>query len=323
MDASVDHYRERYLRSYGSLSLDAAGPRFRAIVGTDNLPDTPEGKLAKSALEKFKNGDPDGPTPPELAALEYLIRLVRPAPLFRNGVPDNFAAPEFDRAFPEWSSFQNLIPRWAYSVGRIDRVKGDPAGTGFLVAPRLDRDPPLLVTNNHVLDVISYGVRKLARGQATVRFQWEYGCPQTEQPVDILNVAATHDTMDACVLRIAHVDMTHREPFLLATQSPEVYAEVVAIGYPFEDKSRNPLFIPQIFGTNFGVKRGAPGCVTSLGQKASAVYHDCSTLGGNSGSPLVAMSTGAVVGLHTGGGFLWRNESIDCLALREFIESVH
>lgn len=317
MNGSGDLYRKRYLRSYGSLNIDAARPRFRAIVGTDNLPDTPQGKLAKSALEKFKTGDADGPTPPELAALEFLIRLVRPAPLFRNGTPEDFAVPEFTTAFPDWSSFQKLTRRWAYAVGRIDRVGGDPAGTGFLVAPTL------LVTNNHVLDAVSFGVRKLAKGQATVRFQWEFECPPTEQPVDILRVVRAHDTLDACMLEIAPVDMTGRKPFVLATSLPEVFTEIVAVGYPFDDALRNPLFIPEIFGNKFGVKRGAPGYVTGIEPKSSSIYHDCSTLGGNSGSPLVAMTTGIVVGLHKGGGFLWRNESVDCSALREFIGQVN
>jgi S1-C subfamily serine protease len=316
MDAQSEIYRERYVRSYGSLSLDPAKPVFRAIVGTDNLPDTAEGKLAKSALEKFKTGDMAGPTPPELAALEYLIRLVRPAPLFKDGRPEDFPAPEFRRAFPGWEAFQQLIPRWAYAIGRIDRINGDSAGTGFLVSSTL------LVTNNHVLDFVSYGVRKLSQGQATVRFHWEYGCPPTEKPVDILSVVASHETLDACVLQVSPVDMTTREPMQVAEQPPDVLAEVVAIGYPFEDASRNPLFISQIFGNKFGVKRGSPGCVTGLGPKRSMVYHDCSTLGGNSGSPLVAMTTGRVVGLHTGGGFLWRNESLDCVALGQFVGSV-
>jgi hypothetical protein len=312
-DANGNLYRGRYERAYGSLSLDAARPRFRAIVGTDNLPDTAEGKLAKSALEKFKTGNAEGPTPPELAALEFLIRLVRPAPLFRKGVPEDFVAPEFNTAFPDWHTFQGLTRQWAYAVGRVDRVNGDPAGTGFLVAPTL------LVTNNHVLDAISYGVRKLAKGQANVRFQWEFECPPTEPPADILRVVRVHETLDACILEIAPVDMTNRKPFELASELPDVFTEIVAVGYPFEDTSRNPLFIPEIFGNKFGVKRGAPGLVTGVGLKSSSIYHDCSTLGGNSGSPIVAMTTGAVVGLHTGGGFLWRNESVDCKALREFI----
>jgi S1-C subfamily serine protease len=316
MDVQSAVYRERYLRSYGSLSLEPARPVFRAIVGTDNLPDTAEGKLAKSALEKFRTGDMAGPTPPELAALEYLIRLVRPAPLFKNGRPEDFTVPEFVAAFPDWTAFQQLIPRWAYAVGRIDRVNGDSAGTGFLVSSTL------LVTNNHVLDFVSYGVRKLSLGQATVRFQWEYGSPPTEKPVDIVGLVASHETLDACVLRVAPVDMTKRDPMQMAEKLPEVLAEVVAIGYPFEDASRNPLFISQIFGNKFGVKRGSPGCVTGLGSKRSMIYHDCSTLGGNSGSPLVAMKTGRVIGLHTGGGFLWRNESVDCISLAQFIGSV-
>jgi len=316
MDPNLEVYRERYLRSYGSLDLDLARARFRAIVGTDNLPDTPEGKLAKSALEKFRSGDAEGPSPPELAALEYLIRLVRPAPLFRKGVPDDFDAPEFSKAFPDWPAFQESIQRRAYAVGRIDRVNGDPAGTGFLIAPTL------LVTNNHVLDFISFGVRRIARGQATVRFEWEYECAPLEGPIDILSVASSHKSLDVCILRIEPVDMSRREPFGIASYAPTINTEVVAIGYPFDDELRNPLFIRQIFGNKFGVKRGAPGYVTGASPQASKLFHDCSTLGGNSGSPLVTMASGDVVGLHSGGGFLWRNESVDCVALAQFIGTV-
>ena len=34
---------------------------------------------------------------------------------------------------------------------------------------------------------------------------------------------------------------------------------------------------------------------------AARVEHDCTTLGGNSGSPLVDLGTGAAVGVHYGG----------------------
>jgi len=311
-----DIYRERYVMAYGVLDLEPAQARYRAIVGTDDFPDTPEGKLAASAIKKLKTGDPDGPTPPELAALEYLIRLVRPAPLFRNGEPDALAAPEFKTAFPGWDAFRPLTPPWAYAVGRIERDKSSPGGTGFLVSDRY------LVTNNHVLDFISFGVRKIAPGQAFVRFEWEYECPPTEGPVDLLSVAASHSTLDVCILEIAPIDMTHRRPLKIAPSLPSIHVAIVAVGYPFNDSTRNPLFIPEIFGNSFGVKRGAAGYVTGLQSPTSAFFHDCSTLGGNSGSPLVSMKDGTVYGVHCGGGFLWRNQAVDCIALSKFVASI-
>jgi V8-like Glu-specific endopeptidase len=50
------------------------------------------------------------------------------------------------------------------------------------------------------------------------------------------------------------------------------------------------------------------------------VYHDCSTLGGNSGSPLFSLRTARVVGLHCEGYFMYRNEAIDGATLHAFVQ---
>ena len=42
----------------------------------------------------------------------------------------------------------------------------------------------------------------------------------------------------------------------------------------------------------------------------SAIEHDCSTLGGNSGSPVVDLETHQVIGLHFGGRFGVRNYAV-------------
>jgi hypothetical protein len=92
---------------------------------------------------------------------------------------------------------------------------------------------------------------------------------------------------------------------------------VVAIGYPFDDPARNPLFINALFGGKFGVKRAAPGEV--LRSSRTSIFHDCSTLGGNSGSPILSMKTARVVGLHRDGFFMYRNEAVDGASLGEFV----
>ncbi len=92
---------------------------------------------------------------------------------------------------------------------------------------------------------------------------------------------------------------------------------VAAIGYPSKDADRNPLFIPAIFGDRFGVKRVSPGEIT--GSTDRLVFHDCSTLGGNSGSPVLSLATAKVVGLHRSGTFLFSNEAVESAALVEFV----
>jgi endonuclease G len=77
---------------------------------------------------------------------------------------------------------------------------------------------------------------------------------------------------------------------------------VAVIGYPAEDGRRNePLLMRQIFGDVFGVKRLAPGQV--MDTAGEWLTHDCSTLGGNSGSVVLDLGTGRAVGLHVGGRF--------------------
>ena len=51
------------------------------------------------------------------------------------------------------------------------------------------------------------------------------------------------------------------------------------------------------------VKRLQPGRAVTYSAKFSALEHDCSTLGGNSGSPVVDLETHEVIGLHFGGRY--------------------
>jgi endonuclease G len=59
--------------------------------------------------------------------------------------------------------------------------------------------------------------------------------------------------------------------------------------------------------------------VISMSAPKTIVGHDCSTLGGNSGSPVLALDTAEVVGLHFGGSFLWRNEAVTAPILADFV----
>ena len=71
-----------------------------------------------------------------------------------------------------------------------------------------------------------------------------------------------------------------------------------------------------IFAGVFNVKRLQPGqlrdvaSVNSFGHPVEAVTHDSSTLGGNSGSAVVDVKTGEVVGLDFAGVYLERNYAV-------------
>jgi len=76
--------------------------------------------------------------------------------------------------------------------------------------------------------------------------------------------------------------------------------------------------VKPLFGENFGVKRAAPGLI--VGENTDYYFHDCSTLGGNSGSPLLSMKDASLVGLHHEGKFTYRNEAIKTSLVKDFLQ---
>jgi len=310
MDEKDKLYLERATRAFQNKPVGKIFDEIKAIVGPTNMPPIEQSKLAAVALEKLQNGEK--PTPKQVAALEFVIRLMRPVPLSREGELAPLG-PTVAPAFPDWTKFQKSVKPFLYSVGRIDLVPKESVGTGFLVSDGV------LVTNKHVLDILSNGTGELEEWQAVVRFKYEAGLPDEEEPVNITGVIAAHEELDIALLQVGKQKFTKaRKPFALDTKPIAAGHPVVALGYPMDDPVRNPLFIRALFGNVFGVKRAAPGEVSSLGEQS--IYHDCSTLGGNSGSPILSMKTARVVGLHREGSFLFRNAATDAASLGKFLK---
>jgi S1-C subfamily serine protease len=277
------------------------------------MPDTAEGRLAVDGLTALRNGEE--PTPAQLSAIQLLLRLTRPAPLVHRGRPDDMPSGEHVRVFPSWPVFQASVTCLPF-VGRIDRASpgkldSTAIGTGILIAPRL------FLTNRHVLQQLSRGTERLEEGQGVVRFRWEEGAFDDDFCI-IAGVAAVHATADLALLRLAADPPRIPEMFpAVDTGGAAPNDDVVAAGYPVDDPLRNPLFLRNIFGTTFGVLRVAPGQCTAT--FAGGFHHDCTTLGGNSGSPMLSLASGRVIGLHASGGFLWKNEAVAGATIAEFL----
>jgi S1-C subfamily serine protease len=306
----VDDYYTRLLqraqRAFQNQPIATVTGRARAIIGpaADKMP-----QQAQEALDALKNGAGKEPSPEQLAALELAIRMMRPSVLSKDGQLPGLEA-ETAAIFPAWVTFSASIRPFMHTIGRVEQTGGRPIGSGFLVAPTV------LVTNKHVLDELSFGTRRLQKGQARVLFREEYNAP-TEAPVDITSVIAVHPSLDMALLAVEGAVLQGRPPMAVETQPAQPGESVVAVGYPFEDKVRNPLFVGALFGSRFGVKRAAPGEVTGIADES--LFHDCSTLGGNSGSPIVSMSSARVVGIHRDGYFTYRNEAVNGESLSKFI----
>ena len=86
---------------------------------------------------------------------------------------------------------------------------------------------------------------------------------------------------------------------------------VYVVGYPAADPKRNDINeMHRIFGGVYEKKRLAPGRISSIDGEKGCLSHDCSTLGGNSGSCVVDISTNSVVGLHFEGDYLVSNSAV-------------
>jgi S1-C subfamily serine protease len=281
----------------------------RAIIGPSKFPGGED--LAQAGLDALGRGEV--PSPAQIAALESVIKALRPSLLSQHALLGPLPAYQRYEAgvVAQWEVFRQKVRPSLYSVGRIDRIDGkstDALATGFVVAPGV------LVTNTHVLDALSANERRLERKQAAVLFGQEFGVAPDTPAVAITDVLAVHPSLDMCLLEI---EDSGRPAWEIAANVQSKGARIAAIGYP-QDDPRSPVFRDVIFQNRYGVKRGAPGEVRGVGM--NAVYHDCSTLGGNSGSPLVDLETGKVVGIHRDGPlFLFRNEAVDGRSLSTFV----
>jgi hypothetical protein len=83
------------------------------------------------------------------------------------------------------------------------------------------------------------------------------------------------------------------------------------------DSRRNdPAEMQRIFQLIYDVKRLQPGTIMARVTGRAEFLHDCSTLGGNSGSCVILLEAHLVVGLHFGGRYLKGNRAVDLSALR-------
>ncbi|MEM9564225.1 MAG: serine protease [Actinomycetota bacterium] len=172
-------------------------------------------------------------------------------------------------------------------------------GTGFLIGP------DLLMTSRHV--VVDIGDIVGTR----VAFGWEYGVdvaevvrvapPQGEPSEHGLAGTEFDDRrFDVAVLRLDRAPSSGE--VITPGMPPDEDAVVAAIGYPNEAGDENVSDAAAILllgGPDLrGRKRASPGLLRTVTN--SELLHDCSTMPGSSGSPLVDLSTGHVVGLHRG-----------------------
>jgi endonuclease G len=218
------------------------------------------------------------------------------------------------------------LQRAAGAVGRInvaDRTDVPYVGTGWLV------EKDAIATNRHV--AMEFG----QKGRGGFTFKSPHGSASGVS-IDFLEEAGRPDELSFPIVEILHIEdddgpdfallrvgesrgQSLATPIPLSTSPPKAMQQVAVMGYPAKD-SRAPdaQLVHSIFGDVFDKKRLAPGQLTET--KSDVLLHDCSTLGGNSGSVVLDLATGQAVGLHFAGRFLQTNYAVPAAVVAERLE---
>ena len=311
-DEDLSSLKDRAARALSGVDVGALFIRWRRVIGP---PPEQMGELARQALNAIVCGEE--PTAQQSQALEQAIRLLRPAPYVQHGALGPLDG-DTATAFPGWEAFREAARPYLRSVGRIDRVtrpghKPEPVGTCFVVGPCC------VLTNHHVLLALTYGTGALAQGQAEVRFGQEWGDSSEPSAVGLVGVLEQDESLDLALLSTAHrldTDPLGLRPISNVSAEPSRGTPVVAVGYPMGDVHL-PELVAGLFDGHYQVKRASPGEV--LSSRAARFSHDCTTLSGSSGSPLLTMNGARLAGVHTDGLYLGRNHATSGEPLRAFI----
>ncbi len=105
----------------------------------------------------------------------------------------------------------------------------------------------------------------------------------------------------------------------------QIGREVLAVGYPRYDSAmpEPPDMVTRVFGHQFNVKRAAPGVIMATHLDKYYVNHDCSTLGGNSGSVVLDLESGFALGLHMGGNYQSENFAVSSDFLQQKLKALN
>jgi S1-C subfamily serine protease len=255
--------------------------------------------LAERAVEKLREGHE--PHPAELEALEAGLRLARPALRVMGGkLPES---PALRVAADRRASLEEALPE----IGLIGWAGGIGFATGFLVSPRV------LVTNRHVADYLARFEVSLTSGHFLA---WlddrDRDQPRWDAGIPIGGVLQLHPTEDIAFLELAQPAPAAGRVRLSREPALRVGSPVVAVGYPLFD-ARSPHCVDALFENVYSVKRASPGEITSV--DGARFYHDCSTLCGSSGSPILDCQSGQVIGVHASGQFAYRNTAVSTAAI--------
>lgn len=265
---------------------------------------------------------PEANTTDDLEAL--ILPALRPAFDIKDGKFNEHLPPRWSLLDDHRENINQVIQ----ASGRIE-VHNHPkvpyGGTGFVVGPNI------VMTNRHVAELFARGT-----GTQHVNFVYGRGCgwnprmeiedQSTQYELKVTKVLMIHPYWDMALLQVEGLEQHSITPLTLVGREPDAWRSsmVAVVGYPARDSRNNSKEMDRVFRNSYEVKRLLPGYLKSTDTRNSfgnknvlCLTHDCSTLGGNSGSAVVDVTSGHVVGLHFSGLYKYNNYAVPTWKIAE------
>ncbi|MBO6632795.1 MAG: trypsin-like peptidase domain-containing protein, partial [Psychroserpens sp.] len=216
------------------------------------------------------------------------------------------------------------------SVGRIE-VNGHPnldwVGTGWLYKD------DYIITNRHVAKEFArkrgseFVFKKTFWGdqyECKIDFKEEIGSSKSvEYALHKVVYIAPENGPDVAVLKIKWTDNNSKFASLILADEIIKDETIAIIGYPARDSRTNiPEDQLRIFSNVFNKKRLAVGEIDYIDKHLQFFVHDCTTLGGNSGSPVIDIESKKVYGLHFSGREREGNFAVTSVLLEQLLNDV-
>ncbi|HEX8534365.1 MAG TPA: DNA/RNA non-specific endonuclease [Allosphingosinicella sp.] len=262
-------------------------------------------------------------------ALEAIVKRVgRPSYLIHGRAVDYSTGADFATTLPGLLS-QHRVEARLLSVGRVNTINHPSmawVGTAWLVADKGSK--PIAITNRHVAS--EFARRRGTKGEAVFlrdpRSMVKYGAmvdflqihddPQIQEAVVTgVRYLAHESEPDIAILELEDTGWLGA-PFELADAEAGRDELFATIGYPARDSRNAADAQAEIFRDIYDKKRLAVGYIVQPAGSGRLMQHDASTLGGASGSPLVSLVSGKVVGLHFAGRYLEFNNAVSVASLK-------
>lgn len=206
-------------------------------------------------------------------------------------------------------------------------------GTGWIIGK--DAKGLIMVTNRHVALLVA---RRTATGEGVFMFSPTSNArykarldtveeantprdPNRVYQVERFTYLADDAAADVALARLTLPagGAAGVEPIPLSADKVHDGELVGIVGYPASDPYRNdPSAMERYFRGLYDVKRFSPGKLLP-GEEGEVLSHDCTTLGGNSGSPLISLEKRAVVGLHFAGEYGVGNSAVRAATLQALL----